>query len=883
MSVLALICILLSSVMVGTVAAHPRPDHEEHPPAEHEEHPPADPQGPPVPQREALTELPSTCESGECTGVVPAVVPGLAGKVSKRTRGSNSQLGIPQNLLLADVDADGASDFLQYSSNKIFVSKTDFEKTGLLHLYLDRPIKRIVSGDFHGDGNDQICAATDSGALQCFGISTNRRELWWWFTQPVFFRDNEDTIVGDFDGDGRDDILVYSRTGGAYRLYSIKGNFFFGPTPSFSQGNLVGSVGSGKKVRAGDFNGDGRSDLMIVNSSGQILYYVSVHDGANHTFWWAFTTRGGLVRADDQVTVARIDDNLSDDVVLHNQVTGVTRFYHMEWADGALPMILTIPTGQIHNAGNTLLFWGYMHGGLSEPGADYRDDAMVYDLGTNMFVRSDARWDGSGLTYWWAYTQHAPNNHTGWAPLSVKRWLLLKCKLSDIAAEPRDDQFYREMLLGGSGLTGYWRDISYGSWDLSGGTVVDGWNQMTVSQTDWVNNLSRYDRAGACMNAYSGSKSGYVNTISIVNGEGDAGNAGGRVLATPDSSNLAFLSHEVGHTFGWGHSFDDTTRKNADWSTPGEYFDHWDIMSAMAVHSFAHPQAVVAGPEMNAPYRTKQSFIPAHRILRLTLDDVRRGVRTPIAALNRPEANGPLAVRVGKNDKDYYSLEYRMQSGWDQGIPRATVLVHRVTNGTSYLITAGGTERLSGSVSSFVLEGQRFYVRVHGFAGEGYTADVTLETRSWPLGGIFDVGIGGGKFAHSLGLKLQVDHGVFTKPVKLQYIPQQPTNIGDRPHVGIFYQLTAHDPETQAEVALVPEKTYEIRVSLANAKLGGLNRQNLALYYWHDGHWVREPSSKLDLNLNEVVATPNHFSLWAVLEDTSVSRAHTLYLPQVHR
>jgi hypothetical protein len=669
------------------------------------------------------------CAQERCAGIEPIAPPVNYSFVltGVRTRGSNTQLAIPQNLLLADVNADGITDFLQYSSNKLFASKTDFNKTGILHLYLRRPIKRVLTGDFHGDRNNQICAILDDNSMQCYGISTDRTALWWWFTQGSFVADNEDAIVGDFDGDGRDDVLVYPRSGGAFRLYSVKGSAFFAATPSYSQGNLSGVNASGMQVRAGDFNGDGRDDVMIVNPSRQILYYGSVFDGTNNTFWWAFTTNGGFVGSNDQVTVARIDDDARDDVVLHDRVSGATRFYRMQYASGNLPAITNVTTGQISPVGNSQIFWGYMHGPLFETGAANRDDALVYDQTRNMFVRSDARWSGSQLTYWWAYTQYAPNNHTGWAAFAAKNWLLIKCQFSDVSTIPQNNQFYRDLMLGNGGLSDYWRDLSYGSWDLSGSTVIDTWYNMSITNADWRALASRWDRAGRCMSAYGGSTSGYVNVISLVNGEGDAGNYGGRVLVTPDSSNVTFVGHETGHTFGWWvHSFDDTNRQNASWSQPGEYFDTWDIMSAMAVYTFSNPLGVAAGPEMNAPYKAKQSFIPAHRQVKLVPGSTLQTWRSNIAAINKPEGNGALLVRVGNDDNNYYTVEYRMKSGWDQGIPRATVLVHRVTNGTSYLITAGGTERLVGSTSSFILGARAITVTVNGFAAQGFTADVSV-------------------------------------------------------------------------------------------------------------------------------------------------------------
>lgn len=675
------------------------------------------------------------CKAERCSGIRPEAATQLqqVQSAQTRTQGSNSQIVIPRNLLLADIDVDGASDFVQYASNKLFVSKTDFEKTGILHLYMRRPIKRVLTGDFYGQGYDQVCILTDDNALACFGTSPDRRELWWAFTQGTFFADNEDTIVGDFDGDSRADVLVYPRAGGPFRMYSIKGDFFFEPTPSFSQGNLEGADEAGMQVRAGDFNADGRDDLLVANPAGQILYYGSVYDGAYHTFWWGFTTNGGLVHGDDQISLARIDDNATDDVVLRNRVTGATRFFHMEWADGILPPITNVAPGQLNTDGNSLLFWGFMHPAWPEPGAQNRDDAMVYNLATNQFVRTDARWGREGLTYWWAYTQHAPDNHTGWAPLTDKPWLMLKCKFADNDQETGSEQFFQDLMLSDAGLFGYWREISYGSWDLSESKVADGWQRMAVTHAQYAGLPKRWHRAGACIDAYRGAKDGFVNVISIVNGDSDGGNDGGRVLSGTGGENVTFLAHEMGHTFGWGESADDSPRiHEPNWpSTPGDYYDHWDIMSAMDVFSFDHPLTRQSGPSMNAPSRTMQSFIPAHRILRLSPGDIQRGIRFNIAALDRPEANGPLMVRIGNNDQNYYSVEYRMKGGWDKGIPQATVLVHQVINGRSYLKTNGPpdyqAERLVGSASTFWLGGQRFTVRVHGFAAEGYTAEISVD------------------------------------------------------------------------------------------------------------------------------------------------------------
>jgi hypothetical protein len=131
-----------------------------------------------------------------------------------------------------------------------------------------------------------------------------------------------------------------------------------------------------------------------------------------------------------------------------------------------------------------------------------------------------------------------------------------------------------------------------------------------------------------------------------------------------------------------------------------------------------------AGPEMNAPYRTNQSFLPAHRRQQLTPTATRQTANLRIAALNRPEASGPLMVRVGSNDADYYTIEYRMRSGWDQGIPRDAVLLHRVQGGVSRLITGGGADRVPGT--TYAVPGG-LTLTVNSFAAEGYTANITVQ------------------------------------------------------------------------------------------------------------------------------------------------------------
>jgi len=108
-------------------------------------------------------------------------------------------------------------------------------------------------------------------------------------------------------------------------------------------------------------------------------------------------------------------------------------------------------------------------------------------------------------------------------------------------------------------------------------------------------------------------------------------------------------------------------------------------MSGLRTKRFTGFNNQAAGPDMNATTKDRQGFIPADRI-----KTVRRGTTTHVrlAALNRPEANGHLMVRIpkGASDGGSYTVEFRQKSFWDRGIDDDTVLVHGDALGFSLLL-----------------------------------------------------------------------------------------------------------------------------------------------------------------------------------------------------
>jgi hypothetical protein len=141
-----------------------------------------------------------------------------------------------------------------------------------------------------------------------------------------------------------------------------------------------------------------------------------------------------------------------------------------------------------------------------------------------------------------------------------------------------------------------------------------------------------------------------------------------------------------------------------------------------------------SGPELNAPYKVLMGYVSSSRVLTLT-PALKRQTRTVnLAAINRPEANGALMVKIPVNDGivgHYYGIEFRQRSGWDAGIPQDTVLIHEVKPDpnnsnylTSYLQTTQGSSQFLAN-STFTAGGITITVNAINTAESTATVTVT--------------------------------------------------------------------------------------------------------------------------------------------------------------
>ena len=289
----------------------------------------------------------------------------------------------------------------------------------------------------------------------------------------------------------------------------------------------------------------------------------------------------------------------------------------------------------------------------------------------------------------------------------VYKWLVVQCQLADVPSIPPGldldiSQFLGQGGTGYGNIVDYYHDVSYNAAAFQADFV--GWVAAPFKLADTTDpstpvggSTNRAERVRQCLQAIPVDEvpdfGRYYGVIAIGNASSEAGacHIGQQAMTInnktynlacayfdPNSLFTAFAAHEIGHGFGLTHSFDNS-QNTCGSSTPGEYCDPWDIMSALATFQFRDPnwliggQSASGGPGMSTPNLLRMSWLlPAN--LRVFQPDGGEQTFT-IRALSHPQSGQPLVVvlplgRPGPFPSPFdgsYTVEYRQGDGWDLG------------------------------------------------------------------------------------------------------------------------------------------------------------------------------------------------------------------------
>ncbi len=126
-------------------------------------------------------------------------------------------------------------------------------------------------GDFNGDGKDDVLLRRDDGHWYFYAMDGRRYRPG--EQGPANLTRNLDYRVagiGDFDGDGKADVLMRHVYDGRWYFYAMDGRRYI---PGRQGGaNLTADLRYGV-AGIGDFNGDGRDDVLLRRDDGHWYYY----------------------------------------------------------------------------------------------------------------------------------------------------------------------------------------------------------------------------------------------------------------------------------------------------------------------------------------------------------------------------------------------------------------------------------------------------------------------------------------------------------------------------------------------------------------------------------------------------------------------------------
>lgn len=198
-----------------------------------------------------------------------------------------------------DFDGDGKSDILLYSLtgsqneltlNELLIQRID--DNGSINTFnvpfspggWYDPNKSIQVGDFDGDGRDDILLFRRNSVNEYSGkmLTIHGGEQNLLLNGLTYLNAADDVIVMDFDGDSKNDLLVlYPNSAEIFELSPQNNNGFYEEKKVYHSDN-PGFPTIYHTIYTGDFNGDGKTDLLT--SGDNENWFIAYSTGEGYTF-----------------------------------------------------------------------------------------------------------------------------------------------------------------------------------------------------------------------------------------------------------------------------------------------------------------------------------------------------------------------------------------------------------------------------------------------------------------------------------------------------------------------------------------------------------------------------------------------------------------------
>jgi hypothetical protein len=211
-------------------------------------------------------------------------------------------------LFLALACATGVAQFQLLADHNGYLSKTQWTGPDSLRPYAtDQGVRRVwIAPDLDKDGKQELISTdySNGGRVHVFEFAApNKLQLVW--SSPKFYTGNANSTprwvrFGDLDGDGNMEIIYPAglRYTGAVYVFEYNGtDNGYGSTPGVADLTLpaaqfVPTLGASSAFRmdreagdANDYDGDGRSELILANQDGKVYILGVVGDIGGFGSW----------------------------------------------------------------------------------------------------------------------------------------------------------------------------------------------------------------------------------------------------------------------------------------------------------------------------------------------------------------------------------------------------------------------------------------------------------------------------------------------------------------------------------------------------------------------------------------------------------------------